>query len=322
VLINLLDTDEIKCKIGSLKILKEISMNSSIRRSIADLGGLQTMVSILGASSVTNQQLRCLSAETIANVARFRRARRTVRQYGGIEKLVSLLKGPDGGNPDSQVARCGALALWSCSKSSKNKSAIMRAGAIPLLAKLLKIDDEDKYLTLVPVVGTLQECASDPSYRATIRQSGMVEDLVTNLHSNNEELQMHCASAIFKCAEDEATRQLVAKFDGISPLVQLLQNATNKPLLAAATGAIWKCAVSRKNVKKFQELKTVEQLVGLLQDQPEEVLVNVVGALSECAQEPSIRTIIRKSGGIPHLVQLLTGTNQALLVNVTKGIIL
>ena len=73
----------------------------------------------------------------------------------------------------------------------------MRAGAIPLLgtilfervkisavlAKLLKIDDEDKYLTLVPVVGTLQECASDPSYRATIRQSGMVEDLVTNLHS-------------------------------------------------------------------------------------------------------------------------------------------
>ena len=94
-----------------------------------------------------------------------------------------------------------------------------------------------------PSHNDFSECASDPSYRATIRQSGMVEDLVTNLHSNNEELQMHCASAIFKCAEDEATRQLVAKFDGISPLVQLLQNATNKPLLAAATGAIWKCAV-------------------------------------------------------------------------------
>lgn len=98
---------------------------------------------------------QCLSAETIANVARFRRARRTVRQFGGIEKLVGLLKGPKGGTPDSKVARCGALALWSCSKSSKNKSAIMRAGAIPLLAKLLKINDEDRYLTLVPVVGTL-----------------------------------------------------------------------------------------------------------------------------------------------------------------------
>jgi hypothetical protein len=72
------------------------------------------------------------------------------------------------------------------------------------------------------------ECASEPSYRAAIRQSGMVQDLVTNLHCNNEELQMHCASAIFKCAEDESTRQLVATFKGIEPLVQLLQKESNK----------------------------------------------------------------------------------------------
>ena len=36
VLINLLDTDDIKCKIGSLQILKEISKNPFIRRAIAD----------------------------------------------------------------------------------------------------------------------------------------------------------------------------------------------------------------------------------------------------------------------------------------------
>ena len=117
VLINLLDTDEIKCKvstsifdiinaslflqlpgwieprtkfvsfqIGSLKILKDISKNIQIRRAIADLGGLQTMVKILRDP---NKELKCLAAETIANVARFRRARRTVRQHGGIKKLVS-----------------------------------------------------------------------------------------------------------------------------------------------------------------------------------------------------------------------------------------
>ena len=37
-----------------------------------------------------NEELKCLAAETIAHVAKFRRARRTVRQYGGIRKLVSL----------------------------------------------------------------------------------------------------------------------------------------------------------------------------------------------------------------------------------------
>lgn len=56
-----------------------------------------------------------------------------------------------------EVARCAALALWSCSKSTKTKVAINKAGAIPLLAHLLKSLNENM---LIPVVGNLQELAS------------------------------------------------------------------------------------------------------------------------------------------------------------------
>ena len=48
--------------------------------------------------------------------------------------------------------------------------------------------------------------------------------------------------------------------------------------------------------------------------------MNVVGALGELAKEPPNRQQIRKAGGISPLVNLLTGTNQALLVNVTKAV--
>lgn len=75
-------------QIGSLKILKEISHNSQIRSALADFGGLQIMVNILDCQ---DKDLKCLAAETIANIAKFRRARRTVRQYGGIKRLVSTL---------------------------------------------------------------------------------------------------------------------------------------------------------------------------------------------------------------------------------------
>ncbi|KAM5158112.1 outer dynein arm-docking complex subunit 2 [Mantella aurantiaca] len=322
LLINLLDTEEIKCKIGSLKILKEISHNSQIRSSIADLGGLQIMVNILDCQ---DKDLKCLAAETIANVAKFRRARRTVRQYGGIKRLVGLLDcvpmrssnlTPEQ-EKDIEVARCGALALWSCSKSTRNKEAIRKAGGIPLLARLLKSPHSNM---LIPVVGTLQECASEPSYRLAIKTEKMIEDLVKNLNSENQELQMHCASAIFKCAEDEETRDLVRQYGGLQPLAMLLNKFDNKELLAAVTGAIWKCSISRDNVTKFQEFKVIETLVTLLTDQPEEVLINVVGALGECAQEPANRAIIRKCGGINPLVNLLTSTNKALLVNVTKAV--
>lgn len=51
-----------------------------------------------------------------------------------------------------------------------------------------------------------------------------------------------------------------------------------------------------------------------------QVLVNVVGSLGECAQVPPNRAAIRKAGGIPPLVNLLTGTNQALLGNVTRAV--
>ncbi|XP_038611411.1 armadillo repeat-containing protein 4 isoform X1 [Tachyglossus aculeatus] len=322
VLINLLDTEEVKCKIASLKILKEISQNSQIRRAITDFGGLQIMVKILDSP---DKDLKCLAAETIANVAKFKRARWIVRQDGGIKKLVELLDCASVGPPhstqnqtkDIEVARCGALALWSCSKSNSNKEAIRKAGGIPLLAQLLKSSHVNM---LIPVVGTFQECASEASYRRAIKSEKMIENLVKNLSSENEELQMLCAQAIFKCAEDEETRDLVRQHGGLKPLATLLTNSSNKERLAAVTGAIWKCSISKENVTKFREYKAIETLVGLLTDQPEEVLVNVVGALGECCQEPANRIIVRRCGGIQPLVNLLTGTNQALLVNVTKAV--
>ena len=38
-----------------------------------------------------NRELKCLAAETIANVAKFKRAQRIIRHHGGIRKLVSTI---------------------------------------------------------------------------------------------------------------------------------------------------------------------------------------------------------------------------------------
>ncbi len=49
--------------------------------------------------------------------------------------------------------------------------------------------------------------------------------------------------------------------------------------------------------------------------------MNVVGALGECAARyADNRVVIRKTGGVGPLVQLLTGTNQPLLINTTKAV--
>ena len=80
-----------------------------------------------------------------------------------------------------------------------------------------------------------------------------------------------CAFFVHQCAEEKETRDLVRQYGGLDPLVALLSRKQNTALLEAVTGAIWKCAISPENVSRLQQLKCVELLVALLDDQPEEV---------------------------------------------------
>ncbi len=47
VLINLLETEDVKCKIGALMVLKDISLSPQVKKAIADLDGIRPLVAIL-----------------------------------------------------------------------------------------------------------------------------------------------------------------------------------------------------------------------------------------------------------------------------------
>ena len=188
---------------------------------------------------------------------------------------------------------------------------------------------------LIPVIGTLQECAAEKSYCMAIQAEGMVEDFVSNLLNDNMELRKHCASAIFKCAQEEETRALVKSNGGLEPLVALIKNPENhgnKELMAAVTGALWKLSMSEDNVKCFQELELVPVLIGLLKDNSEglddlqfnqgkiQVLTNIVGAIGESARTHENRELIREQEGLAPIIRLIASTSPGLLVNVAAAI--
>lgn len=70
----------------------------------------------------------------------------------------------------------------------------------------------------------------------------------------------------------------------------------------------------------FFQLKTVPTLVTLLNDENDEVLTNVVGAISECVKYQNNRETLRYSGGLQPLVFLLNGTHPPLLENISKAL--
>lgn len=313
LLINLLETDDARCKIGALRILKEISLSYHVKVAIANLDGMRPLVALLGEDQA---QIQCLAAATIANCAKLPRNRLRVRFFNGIEKLVGLLRAPSGANGENELARCAALGLWSCSLSDRNKVRILAADATPLLGKLLQSPNVP---LAIPVVGVLEECANQQQFRDLIRDQGIVAHLVANLSREHatQELQAHSANALFKCAYDPLTRTLLR--DGLAPLVALLQHS-DPQLRFGVTGAIWKCAEDETNRQMLLELKALEQLTALLTNQPEEVIVNVAGAVCELATSTKARKVVRSAGGLDALVKLLSSTNEALLINVTKAV--
>ena len=94
-----------------------------MKKAIAEMNGMRPLVAILEAPS---DQLKCLAAITISHCARFPRSRRMFRYYGGVPKAVELLRIGAQDHAKLEVARCGALALWSCSSSQKNKEHILK----------------------------------------------------------------------------------------------------------------------------------------------------------------------------------------------------
>lgn len=149
---NLLETKDLKCKLGALSVLEQLSMNPEIRRCINDLGGIALLVQNLSDPA---RDLQILVAETIYNVAQIRKARKFVRKCNGIPKLVDMLDVDESclntskeklGFDDVesvQIVKAAARALWSVSRSRKNIHVMMKSGAVPLLARLLRYDNID-----------------------------------------------------------------------------------------------------------------------------------------------------------------------------------
>lgn len=92
ILVNLLECNDMKCRLGALTVLADISLNFDIRKTIVDLGAIPLLIDILNS---TTRNLRKMAAETLSNVGKVRLARKYVRKCGGIPKLVDLLDIPE-----------------------------------------------------------------------------------------------------------------------------------------------------------------------------------------------------------------------------------
>lgn len=219
-----------------------------------------------------------------------------------------------------------AKVLNSLSSSPKIKEELRKFGVVFLMSRFLKSQNVD---LIIPMMGSVQQCADlvrlifqnnfffcynynkiylffQKSFRLAFEQMGIIGDVIHHLKNENVKLKENCALVIFKCAENKVTRDLVREAGGLDPLCKLIQSdqvRSNKELLASVTGGIWKCAMSPENIIRFNQNELVVSIIPLLEEnEDEDVLTNVVGALAECCKDPKNRDVLRINDGIQKLV--------------------
>lgn len=89
VLVNLLETKDVKCQLGSLAVLSRMGNYFDTRRYLIDLGIVSPLIEMLKHPA---RDVRILAAETMASVAMMRKARKQIRVRNGIALIVSFLQ--------------------------------------------------------------------------------------------------------------------------------------------------------------------------------------------------------------------------------------
>ncbi|KAL7301246.1 hypothetical protein TKK_0006206 [Trichogramma kaykai] len=173
ILVNLLETREIKCQQGSLAVMLELSAARDTRHHLVDLGVVTPLIELLKHPA---RDIQRLTVETMANIAMTKKARKQLRLRGGIPLILDIMDVPESivwRSPEElddnekemlTVAIGCAKVLNSICTSPKIKEELRKHGAIFLIARYLKSSTTE---LVIPTMGAVQLCSDVVSYRAS-----------------------------------------------------------------------------------------------------------------------------------------------------------
>ncbi|GIY95210.1 armadillo repeat-containing protein 4 [Caerostris extrusa] len=208
----------------------------ALRHEIVYLGGVQSMVTLLGEVQI---DLKQAAAEAIASVADFHKAWKAVRQAGGIPLLVDMIY-------VSQTLLFEDPSTLSEQLTSVVKAAEVAAETLCLICNCRK--NRKEFL----LSGALRGCQN------------ILKTPHGAFYSKDQNLMQAAAQAAFKCAEGEESYRFFGKAGFIDKLYEIIQTSafhTDSALMASVSGALWKCAENENNLKAHQALNAAPLMI-------------------------------------------------------------
>jgi vacuolar protein 8 len=224
--------------------------------------------------------------------------------YGGVRSLVGLCRSASKGAQE-HAANC----LWRLCIRTENQSAVVSEGAIPDLVQSVRLGDPDAQGYAAGCLAELARGGSEERLNAIV-EAGGIASLVALLGQRSELGKEQAASCLYHLAIDRTNQSLIAKANGITPLVALFNSVSSldksveeRRTFEHAANALARLA----QISTESQAQIAKRLVMLLSSDKIVVQARAARALRDlAANQPESAVVILNAGALLQLVKMLS----------------
>ncbi|CAN6481993.1 unnamed protein product [Victoria cruziana] len=230
------------------------------------------------------------------------------RKSGGLAQEVpadrvaidALVRKLSNGTPEEQRLATGELRMLS-KRNTDNRVCIAEAGAIPLLVKLLSINDKK---TQEHAVTAILNLSIYDNNKGAIVMAGAIPAVVEVLKSGSMESRENAAATLFSLSLVDENKITIGASGAISALVELLQEGRPRGKKDAAT-ALFNLCIYQGNKARAVRAGILAPLMELLVDPSSGMVDEALAILAVLASHHEGKIAIGKANAIPLLVDLI-----------------
>ncbi|CAF0944771.1 unnamed protein product [Rotaria sordida] len=333
VLLNFIEMYDRDLKLNTLYILEDACQNSSFAYEIFRLGGIITIINSMCLDHIGIQE----SCSILFKLLLFRRARRVIRRFGGISKLISLLDELSENLIENNqiISYIFQVFLLLC-KSEKNKYVCIRYGIGKILVKIILNISNDSSTSIISLFSILLQI---PIFRLQMIDTNVIISLINLIDLTNIELTRAICESLYYLSLDLNLLQHIYQY-GFKKLKGLLEQTKDPSIFCSIINILTEFIRNNENIsneiilnmikffkdssnflyllriiKSLNELTKISQTIELFKQEKifsnfifylqnennSDIQLNILHILQKCGQDKEASIMIIDNNGLQEL---------------------
>ena len=302
-LLNLLNTNEEMCILGSLGLIEDLTKNVLGCILLSQSDGISSLLKLL---TFKNDLIVSKTCSVLSNAVQYSRNQVTIRKLNGLTTLVQIANYKS----ENLVGEYAIKTLLFCCQDEQN-AVVLSNLSIAFYDKLI----HSRNTTILQyIVGVMSYCSQNKEFQTSVRKNGLLIKLIRFIDSQDMDLVENVIRTISNCAEEKESRQLIVSEKCLDKIVLLIGKLKNNDSVFIA---LTNLGENVEVAKSLCDMDIFNKILPFLDTVQEEQLSLVVALLYQLSKSHSGRQQIKSLDILSKTIGMLKTTNILLLEQIT-----